>query len=265
MNRGSWVLAGIVLGLFPIAPACADFPSLDRFSGLVGGEYDYARMPRSGHADQYSLDGAALVTFENPGLVLQVEGRDVRLSGVKNGGGAWSADSDLFWRDNKGTFGVTAGYVRADTDVALNLPAGVNFETYGFFGEYYVLRNLTLQMKGSATTGGTRTGSYGGDGGLIFYDYPDLAFHASAGITAFAGGDDLFDVDSYLEYLPFESVPVSVYAGYDWTNISRTGYASTVFAGLRIHIGGGTTLADDDRTGPIAWTGGAEPGMRQRF
>jgi hypothetical protein len=256
------LLLMIAVVAFPLAVFAAD-----DFSGLLdtGFAYNDVVGGEGGHADQYDARGAVLYTFDNPGLAVQLEGSDDWFASPGRIDHLWSAGGDAFWRDSKGTIGLSASYAGSDGAIKPLFETRTAIESYGFFGEYYVARSLTLQIKGGGTAGDAGSSSYYGGGGLTFYDSPDLAFHAEANFTSFVAGRDLTDIDSSLEYLPFGSVPVSLYAGYDWTNISGGGYVSTVFAGLKFRFGPGYALADDQRSGPIEWTGNAAPGVRLKF
>jgi hypothetical protein len=239
----------------------------DDFSGLLesGYAYDEANSKIGKHADQYDARGAVLFTLDNPGFAIQL---DAATSGIAHAGTSsrlWSAGGDLFWRDDKGTFGISGSYSTLSDPAFPVFSVHKDVENYGLFGEYYVTDNLTLQIRGGGIAGNHDETAYTGGGGLTFYDSPDLAFHSEINFTAFKAGSDWTDIDTSLEYLPFRSFPLGFYAGYDWSNVTHEGYVSTIFAGLRLHLAPGGSLADFQRTGPIDWTGAATDGAKLKF
>lgn len=252
------------------APAAAN-----DFSALFDTNFAYTRVPSAPkqglHAldtDQYTFKLAGLYTFDNPGFGVQLEGQDDFHYGIKfNLAHLWSAGGNFFWRDNKGTIGISASYFAVDAPALPLFPGKTSIESYGVFGEYYVFDNLTLQAKGGGSTGGVGAASVYGSAGLTWYDSPDLAVHMSATFTSYTSSNNWTNVDATVEYLPFRSVPVSLYMGYDFTNISGLGYTktSTFLGGFKIHFGQGSKLVDYQRTGPLEWTGASTPGANLKF
>jgi len=244
-------------------------------SGLFDSSFAYTRVPASGaqglpalDTDQYTFKLAGLYTFDNPGFAVQLEGQDDFHYGIKfNLAHLWNAGGSVFWRDNKGTIGLSASYFAVDAPALPLFPGKTSIESYGAFGEYYIFDNLTLQAKGGGTTGGVGAASVYGSGGLTWYDAPDLALHLSATFTSYTSANNWTNVDASVEYLPFRSIPVSLYLGYDFVNISGLGYtkANTFFGGLKLHLGEGSALVDYERTGPVEWTGNSTPGANLKF
>jgi hypothetical protein len=260
------VVAVSLLAAWPsIASAAED---LTGFSGLVDGNFTYAR-DRVGSAidtDQYSAHGVLLYTFDNPGFGVQVEGQDNFYFGIKhNVANLWSSGGSVFFRDDKGTIGLSGSYFSVDAPAAPLFSGKKSVESFGFFGEYYPFHNLTLEMKGGGTSGPVGLESFFGGGGLTWYDYPDLAVHTEVNYTQFSSARDWTDVSASIEYLPFHALPVSVAFGYDHTIVGGVGYSSAFFANLKFHFGQGRVLSDFDRTGPVQYTGNATPGANIRF
>ncbi len=240
----------------------------DDISALLDGGFAYndTHTGADQHADQYSMRGSALFSFDNPGLGLQLDGANDWYADPTNGTShLWSGGADAFWRDGKGTIGLSASYFRVDQPAFPFFRIARAIESYGFFGEYYASSDLTVQIKGGGTTGATGAASLYGGGGLTYYDSPDLAFHTEMNFNAYTSGRDWTSIDSNVEYLPFGSFPLSLYAGYDWTNFSAAGYASTFFAGVKLRFGADRTLVGYHRSGPVEWTGNATPGANLKF
>jgi hypothetical protein len=260
----------ILLALALAIPAAAQAaPDLSGFSGQIDGGFIYARVRQDAtisDSDQYVGHGAALYTFDNPGFGVQVDvsddfyyGKPHQLSHI------WSAGSSVFWRDHKGTIGFSGSYFGVDAPAFPLFGGKKSLESYGIFGEYYATGNLTLQIRGGGTEGGSvGTQSYYGAGGLTWYDSPDLAFHVESQYTSYSSGHDWTGVAATVEYMPFR-FPASVYVGYDYANISHGGDSAAVYLGLKVHFDGGRNLRETQRTGPIEWTGDARPGANLRF
>lgn len=241
---------------------------LSGFSGLIDGNFTYSRdrVGSNIDTDQYTVHGALTYTFDNPGFGVQVEGQDNFYFGIKhNDAHLWSSGGSVFFRDDKGTVGLSGSYFSVDDKAAPFFPGKQSIESYGFFGEYYPFRSLTLMIKGGGTSGPVGLASYFGGGGLTYYESPDIAFHAEINFTSFTSGNDWTDYNASIDYLPFNSIPMSISAGYDHAIVAGVGYTSSVFAALKFHFGQGRALVDYDRTGPVQYTGNATPGSNLRF
>jgi hypothetical protein len=265
----SAAVALLAIGLYPTGAFATQ--DLSGFSGLIDGNFTYSRDTRNAvgsaiDTDQYTAHGVLLYTFDNPGFGFQVEGQNNFYFGIKhNAADLWSAGGTAFFRDDKGTIGLSGSYFAADAPAAPFFPGKKSIESYGFFGEYYPFRSLTLTVKGGGTSGPVGLASYFGGGGLTWYEYPDLAFHTEINFTSFTSGDDWTDYKAGIEYLPFSAMPVSVEFGYDHAIVAKVGYTSAFFASLKFHFGQGRSLVDYDRTGPVQYTGNATPGSNLKF
>jgi len=272
MTKG-WCLGLGLLAL--VAPVFAAQAQAGGFTGLAVGEFAYTRVPSSPKqnlfsidTDQYTFKLAGLYTFDNPGFGIQLDTQDDFYFGKKfNLSHLWSAGGSVFFRDNKGTVGISGSYSSVDAPAAPLFKGKTSVESFGLFGEYYVLRNLTLQAKFGGTAGAVGEASAYGGAGLTWYDSPDLALHLESNFTSYSRASNWTNVNASIEYLPFQSMPVSIYAGYDYLNMSGLGYtyASTFFAGLKYHLGQGRVLSDYQRTGVAEWTGVSQPGANVKF
>ena len=266
MSKGKIAaLALLAAGACPAGSLAAD---LSGFSGMLDGNFTYSRdrVGSSIDTDQYTGHGALLYTFDNPGFGIQIEGQDNFYYGIKhNDAHLWSAGGSVFFRDNKGTVGLSGSYFSADAPAAPFFPGKKSIESYGAFGEWYPFHNLTFQAKVGGTSGPVGLASVYGGGGLTFYDGPDLSVHAEINFTSFSSGNDWTDYNAGIEYLPFNSVPMSFSLGYDHAIVAGVGYTSSFFAGLKYHFGEGQVLANYDRTGPVQYTGNATPGSNLKF
>lgn len=275
MNSKRWIAALVCLGSALFAETASAAPDVTGFGGLVDGGFIYARVRASGavlDSDQYVGQGDLIYTFDNPGLAVQVDVSDDFYYGVAHRlAHLWSAGGSAFWRDDKGTFGFSGSYFSTDAAAQPLFAGKTSVETYGIFGEYYILKDLTLQARGGGTDGGgVGLQSYYGAAGLTWYDDPNLAVHAEYNYTTYSSGHDWTGIEGDVEYLPFHSVPVSMYVGYDYANISKAhdthgGDSAAIYLGLKLHLGTGLTLRDYQRTGAIEWTGDSRPGANLKF
>jgi len=264
-------VAGLALACTLAFPALAQAAQdLSGFSGLLSGGFIYART-RAGKnvadSDQYVGQGSLLYTFDDPGFAAQIDMTDDFYYGVKHElAHIWSAGGSFFWRDGKGTIGLSGSYFAVDAPADPLFSGKKSVESYGIFGEYYVTHNFTLQARGGGTEGGgVGLQTWYAAGGFTWYEDPDLALHAEGNFTTFSSGKDWTGIEGTLEYLPFESLPASLYVGYDYANISHGGDSAAIFFGLTWHFGQGRSLVDYQRTGPIQWTGDAKPGANLKF
>ncbi|MBV8978112.1 MAG: hypothetical protein JOZ13_12120 [Alphaproteobacteria bacterium] len=254
--------------LLPEAASAAQ--DLSGFSGLLSGGFIYART-RAGSdvadSDQYVGQGSLLYTFDNPGFAAQIDVTDDNYFGTRHElAHIWSAGGSLFWRDSKGTIGLSGSYFAVDAAADPLFSGKKSLESYGAFGEYYVSNNFTLQARGGGTEGGgVGLQAWYGSGGLTWYDTPDLAAHVEASYTSYSSGKNWTGIEGVFEYLPFRSLPANIYIGYDYANISHGGDSAAIFLGLTWHFSAGRTLVDYERSGPIQWTGDDKPGANLKF
>ncbi|HEX4293625.1 MAG TPA: hypothetical protein VHZ29_05790 [Rhizomicrobium sp.] len=268
-------IAFALLGCLALCGTASAAQDPSGFSGLMSGGFIYARTRATGataDSDQYVGSGSLLYVFDNPGLSVQIDGDYDNYYGTKHEpADIWSAGGSVFWRDGKGTFGFSGSYFAVDAPAAPLFTGKKSVESYGLFGEYYVLDSLTLQARGGGTEGGgVGLQSYYGAGGFTWYDDPDFAFHAEGDYTTYSSGHNWTGVDASIEYMPFHSLPASFYVGYDYANISKAhdtkgGDSAAVYLGVKFHFGAGRSLRDYQRTGPLEWMGDSRPGANLKF
>jgi hypothetical protein len=268
MTMSKAKIAALALLAGSAVPGTAVASDLSGFSGLLDGNFTYSndRIGPKIDTNQYTGHGALTYTFDNPGFGVQVDAQDNYYFGIKhNEANLWSAGGSVFFRDNKGTIGLSGSYFSVDAPASPFFTGKKSIESYGAFGEWYPFHNLTLQLKGGGTSGPVGTASVFGGAGLTFYDGPDLSVHTEINFTSFTSGNDWTDYNAGIEYMPFHSLPMSFTLGYDHALVAGVGYTSSFFAGMKFHFGEGRALADYDRTGPIQYSGNATPGSNLKF
>jgi len=237
-------------------PAFADFGS--NFSGTLQGQYSNI-SPGGGGGSANAWGGAGSGAFDLgwSGLKLQVDGgyQGVNFSSVNVDD--WNVDGAFFWQGAMGRIGGTVGYNGFSGSGA----GSFNITNYGGFAEWYAGHMFTLGVKGggaSASGGGASgTADYVG-GEAVFYVMPDLALNAN--IDYFSdpsgGGGNITSYGGTAEWLVSEHLPVSVYGGYTYTDLSSGGgHLSTWLVGLKFYLNGNgaSTLVDRQRTGNANW------------
>ncbi|HEY1709232.1 MAG TPA: hypothetical protein VGG10_13265 [Rhizomicrobium sp.] len=233
------LLAGVSLA--PVA-ALADTDS----SHLL--DVGYATATRSAVPnDVWSVGLDSLFSYDH--LNLQLGGDYMHVSpDVKTGAfDLYNGEGNIFWRDHVGEFGVSGGYGTVN-------PSGVknsHVASYGAFGEWYLLYNTTLRIKGGAFDGQIE-GWYAGTG-LEFYIARDLGFNVEYNYTQ-GGAGHVHDFDADLEYLISHDYPLSISAGYERAN-TKTAESNAILVRLRYRFGAEGSLATIDRSGPTQWDG----------
>jgi len=199
---------------------------------------------------------AALFSFDQPGVNLQIGGGEDHLSISGVSLDLLNAGGDLFWRDNKGTFGASFRYSTVSK-------SGVNlhYVTYGLFGEWYTARNLSLRFNGGGLNGtftgfgfsGNATGGYGSVG-AEYYPIPDLGISASYQYVGISGAR-VHTIGIQAEYLISHTYPLSLAIGYNHQG-TNGGDINSFGVHLRYRFGTEGSLVSIDRNGPVSWDGG---------
>lgn len=223
-------------------------------SGAIDLGYGYTKVSKGGgHMNNWNGSGTALVDFGN-GMNLQVGsgGGRTTFSGVDVN--TWKIDGAIFWRDWAGAFGASVNHHSfSGAFTPLGLGTSAKFTDYGVFGDYYMTEDITLSGAGGAFSGDVK-GYYGG-GGLTYYLMRNVAFTADGSYVKIRnGGGHATDFGAKLEYAPFARIPVSMYAGYDYTDLSGTSSKLHTFSvGFTVYFDGGAgdSLVDHHRKGVV--------------
>lgn len=236
------------------SPAFAE-PSDSMIAGTLGvGWTDY--LTHGSHSDDWLASGSAVLKIDNPGFNIQVnfDNSAVRAPAASSGDLA-SYGGDVYWRDYAGSIGINI----TDNMLTSSGVGSANYESFGLFGQWFALPQLTLEIKGGRFDG-NHEGWYG-DGAVVYYPYADIAL--SLGADYGDGQRDhheLKDASLLAEYLPVHEIPVSMYIGYDFAEYSQLSHhdANVLMFGLKAYLGGGGrsgTLVDYQRNGTTNWDG----------
>jgi len=249
MNRTT-IVAGLMLGATALAtPAFAQPPA--GFAGTLSAQY--GQWSTSGvTADQWGLNGQAAF-----GLAPQIGAElDAGYSNLSDHGSfdTWNIGGHAFWAPDMGRVGATVQY-QASNGGGLD----VHGTNYGAFGEYFASNAVTLGLNGggySASAGfagfsGSSDGGYVG-GGVIGYVIPNLALTGQINYLGLDGGNlTSFGVQG--EWMFSESLPLSGFVGYTYTDVSNGGgHINQWFLGIKFYTdGNGATLVEKQRNGAL--------------
>ena len=228
------------------------------FSGNVSG--DYANLNGGGaNANIWGVSGSGVFDVASDWNI----GLDAGYHNL-NGSGAnintWNISGNAFYHAPQGRVGVVVGYSSSDGG-----GANFNLTNYGAGGDWFAGKMWTLSAKAGAFNGSFGSNGYYVGGGVTAYAMPDLAFSATydyAHLSHFGAHEGDWTLQG--EWLVSESTPVSVYGGYQGTDI-RSGMGNvsfnTWFVGLRWYCNGdgSTTLVDRQRNGTLGWSGSFSP------
>jgi hypothetical protein len=246
-----------------LASACAlafAAPASAQFAATLGADYSHISLSNGGgDGNIWTVNGAALASIPGTGFNIQGNLGYNNLSGGGDNADGWNGGGAAFWADDMFRIGATANYDSVGAD-----GFHVHFTNYGGFAEWFA-GMFTLGVKGGGVSvgadassfgSGSTTGSYVG-GEVAGYAMPDLAI---TGTIDYASISSLHETDftPQVEWLFSEDVPVSVYAGYTYSDVGGEGIsenANTFFIGLRFYVNGNgsAALIDRQRTGTVGW------------
>ena len=222
--------------------------------GTISFDYNYSDYGSGVHLDQIGGGGSAVLPLGSSPFSVQIDGGYHNLTLRGSSGNVTDGDVDgaISWRLPKGRAGLTVGY-----DAKTLAGTTLNFTNYGVYGEWYPIAPVTLGVKGGGVTlsaGGSTTGVYAG-GEIVGYAMPNLALSASVDYTGF-NGLSFSGGGVKAEYLVSQSIPISVFAGYTYTNIQSFGgiQSNTFSIGAKYYFGArGSTLVEHHRDGADNW------------
>ncbi len=231
------IILTAVVAAAMLAPQCAGAATISADLGL-----DYAHANDGVNA--YGGWGDALFAFRH--LAVQLGAGDQAASGG-GAGNAWAASSDFFWRDRKGSFGLSVGHGALGTGFG-----GKGVTSYGLFGEWYAAHNFTLRLRGGAYSG-AGTGEYGAIAGE-YYLTPNYGLKLGYDYTSVSYGS-LSSADVGIDFKFYHRTPLTLWTGFTYTSVSGAGSIRSVGIALKYRFGMRGTLVKLDRTGPIFWDG----------
>jgi hypothetical protein len=243
------LLGGV--GIFALATVPAAAQVYPGFSGVLGGDYSNSQLSNGGgRANGWGADGIGAFNFAGTGLAAQGEVGWQRFDGSNVGNwNDWNFNGAAYWTGFWGRAGGTAGYQTENGDLSGHVT------NYDAFGELYAGRMFTLGLKGGGFSGSAGlTGNNIGVEGVV-YPFRDLAL---------SGTYDFFHLDHFGnendwgvqgEWMFSERLPISLWGGYQNSEIQNVGHVNTFMIGLKLYTDGfgPAPLVDRQRNGAEQW------------
>lgn len=220
MRFKAMLAGGAVASLIYFTPATAN-AEVPAFSGTLSTGYGFAL--NDGQDDLYGFNGSAQAPFGDSQWGAEVLGGYHR---PENGGAdIWNVGGSLYTARDWGRLAANFTY---------HSVAGAEIKTTGAGGEWFAAPDLTL----AARSGGVFwTGNDGGFVGVQASWYATPDFVVSGAVDYWSAGVNGTTETFKVEWLPWETLPVSLYTGFQHWN--QPGVSdSTIFVGVRFHLSG---------------------------
>lgn len=243
MKIGITAVAALILLAAP-AEAATSF-SADIFTGFG---------KASGSVKNYDFGGAALVSFDK--LQTQLGISDTHSSVSPFSFDLIKFDGDFFVRDRKGTVGLTIGqdsFRKGGASGIFTFLGDASVTSYGAFGEWYMRNSVTLKFSGGGYSGDAKGFYLGTD--AAWYVTPDIALDFGYHYLRMTSVGNQSAINLGAEYMPWESLPLSLGLTYSHVSVSPGGSGSTYGLSLKYRFGTTGSLVARDRSGPISWNG----------
>ena len=259
MLKHKWALPTAFL-LTACVPSVAFATAPAVFAGTISADYANTNLSGGGaSADSWGFNAAGAFGLGVSDIGAQIDGSYHRSSASGIDANQWLVGGSIFWAPgDMWRIGPNVTYRAIDfTGAASGLD--VHATSYGVFGELFVSDAITIGVKGGGADGsvnvsgfgsGSASGGYVG-GELTGYVLPDLAIKGSI---------DYVDIDSAkvtsygigFEYLLSEDTPFSLFAGYNYVDISgASGHANNWLVGLKFYTDQPAPLVARHRTGTV--------------
>jgi hypothetical protein len=242
-------------------------PASAQVSATLDGGYSRINAEHI-NLNDWNVNGAASYSLGVPGITLQANAGYTNLSGDSANINEWTGGGAFFWSGAEFRGGAASNYGGIGGDASGHL---VNVG--GFFEWFPGM--FTVGVKGGGfSASGNEDGSYVGVEGAV-YVMPNLSLSATFDYTNISDsvgfvnvGTRETDISPQAEWLVSDEIPVSVYAGYTYVNISSSassahvsGNGNIIFVGLRLYTNGtgATSLMDRQRSGTVGWAANFKP------
>ncbi len=225
-----------------------------------------AATPRDANgdsADLYNINGSLTDTFGgNWGVEATGGYHNLSNTGIGRDLDIWNVGGSAFWANVQGRLAATVNYYSTSA-----FRADLHVTSYGAGGEFYAGPSVTLAVKGGGNTvdvsgfGGSGSDSGGYAGGMAqWYPMPNLSLSGSVDYAEFSFLDATSETFK-AEYLASETLPVSVYAGYEHVEYNTSGFGlggdGDLFSrrAWKFYMNGSDsgTLVDRQRSGSLGY------------
>jgi len=246
------------VGALALCAALSTPAAASGISGTLSGSY--ANDTNGGSGDLWNVNGSVTgMVGSNWGL--EATGGYHSLSDGGANLDIWNVGGSAFWAGMQGRLAGTVNYY--STSVT---GFDLNVTSYGAGGEFYAAPNFTVAVKGGGQTvnasgfglGGNDSGGYAG-GMLQWYVMPNLSLSGAVDYAEFAGVNATSETIK-AEWLFSETMPISIYGGYEHADFNTGGFGfggggDLFFVGLKLYMNGsgGSTLVDRQRGGSLGY------------
>lgn len=230
-------------------PASADEGVETNFAGTATGQYLYLDVGGQG----VSIKGIAGEGKFGLGAGIHVQAQAsynyATLPGTHLTN--WSIGGAPYWESEMGRLGAVANYYKAQF-----LGLSGHTTTFGGFGEYFANPYFTFGLKGGGYAGDV-SGSYAG-AQVTGYVFPDFAVTGAFSYIRVNRLASQTNLSLQGEYLLSEDLPIAVFAGYVYGDVSNGGGTTHKgLIGVRLYLNsdGYSTLVDRQRHGTVGTIG----------
>lgn len=194
--------------------AAGGFEGLSTRLSLDYGNYDFSGGGPS--LDSWGIAGAGRVRTGLWDMNLQLDGGYHHIAIPGPDLDDWNVAGTGFWLGPKGRIGVSVGYD--------SLSNGSSFDVtdYGAFGEWWPTDSLTFSGKAGGFSGSFGLDGYYLGGGASAYIHQDFRLTANIDYTSINSAFDETDYGIGAEWLISRDFPLSIGAGYRYTDFSGT-------------------------------------------
>ncbi len=219
------------------------------FDGLLSGNYGNTSLSGGGGSvNDWGFDGAGAFNLGWSNVAVQADAgwHDFTDHGSWDD---WNAGGAVYWTGHWARLGATAGYQSEGGDQTGHAT------NYGGFGELYAGSMFTIGLKGGGFSG--NAGLTGGNAGVqaIVYFWQNFALSGTYDYFSLNHAGSENDYGGKLEWLVSQRVPVSVWGGYEHSQVDGLGHANTWLVGLKLYTDGfgPASLAARQRGGVEQW------------
>jgi hypothetical protein len=226
-------------------------------SGTLGASY--ASDTDSGSGNLWNINGSLTgLVSGNWGLEATGGYHSLGDGGSSSNLDIWNVGGSAFWAGMQGRLAATVNYYSTST-TGIDL----NDTSYGVGGEWYAGPQFTIALKGGGNTissgGSDVSGGYVG-GMLKWYVMPNLSLSGQVDYQEFSGLHITSEA-AQLEWMFSNSVPLSIYGGYEHEQFGSGGLfgsgsdGNTFNVGLKFYFNSptGGSLVDRQRNGSLGY------------
>ncbi len=228
------------------------------FSGTFSGDYGNSDFSNMGPTiDGWGLDGAGKISTNLWDMQLQADAGYHHYSTSGLNLDSWNLGGTAFWLPGHGRLGLTLDYTSTTNG------STVDYTNYGGFGEWWPDDCWTLSGKFGGFSGSFNQDGYYLGGSVTGYLHKNFRVTGAIDYADVNSSFNETDYDISAEWLVSERLPISIGAGYTYTEFSNTNlHVDTWHLALTWYYdeeGVDTSLVGRQRENPVTWTARFRP------